>query len=220
MTKKPPFQEKKILIISEDEKSFPSYFEKILCEFGFKSDGKTTNKNDKLFIKVRPEPEHHDRISVTIRYCSSNPLVIVNHGNSESENFDKVYCVFDKLKNYGDNSYKNAMSKAMKQNVIRINSAPNYEFWLILHFIKSDAEYKNDNAVIKKLEELVRKETGKKKFEYKKSGLQKELSKIVIEKLPDAIKHAKAIEKSNKATNSSEPCTKIYQLIEDFQKYI
>ncbi len=220
MARKPTMQTKKILIISEDEKSFPSYFEKMLLdEFEFKNGKKLPDKNSKLFVKVRAEPEHRDQIFTTIRYFSSNPLKIVKHGNSESKNFDKVYCVFDKLKNYGDNSYKDAMNCAMKPNVIRINSAPNYEFWLILHFIKSDAAYKDDNAAIKKLEELIRKETGKKKFKYDKSKLQKELSKIVIEKLPDAIKRAKEIEESNNSTNSSEPCTKIYQLIEDFQKY-
>ena len=219
MTRKPTFAEKKILIISEDEKSFPSYFKKMLLnKFEFKNH-RDSKKNNKVFIKTRPEPEHRDQIFTTIRYFSSNPLRIVDHGNSESKNFDKVYCVFDKLKNCGDNTYKDAMSCSMKPNVVRINSAPNYEFWLILHFIKSDAAYKDDNAAIKKLNELVRKETGKEKFEYDKSGLQKELSKIVIEKLPEAIKRAKAIEKSNKTTNSVEPCTKIYQLIEDFQKY-
>jgi len=214
-------QTKKILIISEDKKSFPSYFGKMLLdEFEFKNGKKLPDKNSQLFVKVRVEPEHRDQIFTTIRYCgSSNPLKIVKHGNSESKNFDKVYCVFDKLKNGTDASYNNAMSHVMKPNVIRINSAPNYEFWLILHFTPSGAEYQDDDAAIKKLEELVRKETGKDKFKYKKSELQKELSKIVIEKLPDAIKRAKTIEKSNKDTNSSEPCTKIYQLIEDFKKY-
>jgi len=217
MSKKSPFKIKKILIISEDEKSFPSYFEKILDKFGFQTSRKDSKKNNKVFIKTRPEPEHHDQIFTTIHYFSSNPLSIVKHGNSESSNFDKIYCVFDKLKNYGDNSYRDAMRYNLEPNVVRINSAPSYEFWLLLHFTKSSAGFLNNDKLIEKLEELVREKTGNEKFKYPKSGLPKELSKVVIEKLPNAIKHAKSIEESNKATNSVEPCTKIYQLIEYFQ---
>ena len=218
MTRKPPFQTKQILIISEDEKSFPSYFEKILFDrFDFKPYPKTSKKNNKVFIKTRPEAEHRDQIFVTIHYFSSNPLKIVNHGNLESANFDKIYCVFDKRKNGVDATYKDAMGWTMKSNVTRINSVPNYEFWLILHFTDSRAGYINDGEAIKKLEKLVRAATGNQKFKYPKSVLPKELSKIVIEKLPDAIKRAKKIEELNRQDGSTEPFTKIYQLMEDFQ---
>ena len=110
------------------------------------------------------------------------------------------------------------MRLPLKSNVDRINSDPSYEFWLIMHFTDSRVEYKNDDAAIEKLEELVRKKTGNKKFKYsKKSAFPKELSKVVIEKLPDAIKNAKKIEKLNSQDGSTEPFTKIYELIEYFQ---
>ena len=109
------------------------------------------------------------------------------------------------------------MNCKMEKNVVRINSAPNYEFWLILHFTDSSAEYRNDPEAIKKLEKLVRAATGNQKFKYLKSGLPKELHKFAIEKLPDAIKRAKKIEELNRQDGTTEPFTKIYQLMEDFQ---
>lgn len=210
-------QDTKILIISEDLKSFPSYFEFLLREFRFGSGPKPelSRRNDRLLVKRK---SNNERIFAHIRYVGSNPLTIVEKGNLEAENFDKIYCVFDSLKNGKDTSYKDAMKLKTQNNVIKINSAPNYEFWLILHFTDSSAGYLNDGKAIKKLEELIRKETGNKKFKYSKSEFPKELKNFVIEKLPDAIKRAKKIEQLNYQNNCAEPCTKIYQLIEDIQE--
>jgi hypothetical protein len=203
---------KKILIISEDLKSFPSYLELIFSEFRIapKNNKPLSKKREKIFIKARAGEQNF----VNIRHVGTNSLTIVKNGNLESKNFDKVYCVFDK--NLNDDSYKQVLNYSVKSNVKLINSVPSYEFWLLLHFKKSDAEFLNNQKLIKELERLIRKETGNKKFKYPKSEFPKEISSFVIEKLPDAIRNAKAIEKLNKQNGCTEPCTKIFQLIEDF----
>lgn len=166
---------------------------------------------DRILVKVKTGKDRGKRVLINIRHIgSSNSISIVKHGNLESENFDKIYCVFDK--NPNDNIYIDAMSLPIKSNVVRINSAPSYEFWLILHFTPSNAGFLNNDKLFKKLEELIRKETGNRKFKYPKSHFPKELSEIVISKLSDAIKNAKKIEKLNSQDGSGEPCTKIYQL--------
>ena len=205
-------QDKRILIISEDLKSFPAYFKRMLLEeFRFQYD-----KKGKVFIKVRPE--FKDRIIVDIKFVgSSNCLKIVQHANSESKNFFKIYCVFDELKNQNDSSYKKSLDLESKSNVSKIVSVPSYEFWLLLHFSRSDAGFNNNDELIKKLEGLIRKEIGKKSFKYSKAEFSDELFDCTALKLPDAIKNAKEIEKSNIKTGSKGPSTKIYQLIEDFQ---
>jgi hypothetical protein len=203
------FQEKKILIVSEDSKSFPSYFKKILEEFGFQY-----VRKDDLFRKTNSQSR--ESIIVKIEHID-NCLKVVSHADSQSKKFYRVYCIFDDLRNQKDCSYEKAISFKTKENVVKINSSPSYEFWLVLHFSKSDAGYLNDEKLIKKLEELVRKIGGKKDFKYSKSDFPNHLFELVLERLPDAIKNAKAIEKSNLKTNAKSPSTKIYQLIEDFK---
>jgi hypothetical protein len=109
------------------------------------------------------------------------------------------------------------MSLKIEPNVVRINSAPSYEFWLLLHFSSSAAQYLDNDKLIKTLEGLIRKVCRRTGFKYDKSQFSDELFDFVSERLSSAIKNAKAIEKSNIKTGSTTPSTKIYQLVEDFQ---
>lgn len=206
-------QNKKILILSEDSKSFPDYFRKMLRDpngfrFGYA-------KKENLYKKVRPE--QNDVIIVEVGHVDTNCLKIIKHANSLSKDYHMIYCVFDELKNQKDLSYKEAMNLNIPDNVIRINSAPSYEFWVFMHFSNSSAQYLDNDKLIKALENTVRKESGKKDFKYNKSECSDVLFDLMINKLPHAIKHSKAVEKSNAKTGSKSPLTKIYQLIEDFQ---
>ncbi len=212
MVRKPDFKDKKILIVSEDSKSFTCYFEKILYHFRFQP-----SKKYKGFIKTIYSSR--ESIKVSFKKGIHGAKEIVKYANSQSENFDQIYCVFDKTVNQKDPNYKIAIGLETKNNVIIINSSPSYEIWLLFHFIKSDSPSLNDEKVKKDLKQLIRNQLGNERFEYKKSEFSDELFEIFIGRLPNAIKNAKAVEKLNDQTNSSKVFTKIYKLIEDFQKY-
>lgn len=211
---KPSFEEIKFLIISEDSKSFPSYFKKVLHEFGFRPD--TGNKRKILLRRTTTDPKRS--ISVEIERNITNCLNIVKHGKNQSENFNKIYCVFDYLKNGTDASYKNAMSTDIPKNIIRINSVPSYELWLLLHFTNSSRQFHGDHELIKLLKETIRSTTNNKNFNYSKSEMSDDLFELLKTRLESAVKNAKNLEKENKITGKeSSSSTKIYQLIEDFK---
>ncbi len=94
------FEEIKILIISEDSKSFLVYFEKVLDGLGFRWD-----KKEKLFRKTVFGPKRSIEIEIkNITNCLKN----VEQAIAQSKEFTKIYCVFDYLKNGKDESYKKA----------------------------------------------------------------------------------------------------------------
>jgi hypothetical protein len=196
---------------SSDSESFQCYLNRMLQEeLGFGYDRK-----EKLYRKTKVEIREF--ITVEIRHIGSNCLKIVEHACNESKKFYKIYCVFDELKNPGDTSFKKAMNLEIQNNLTRIYSVPSYEFWLLLHFSNSSAQYINNDRLIKALEAAVQNKCNKKDFKYNKSGFSDDLFILLQERLPDAIKNAKILEISNTKTGSKNPSTKIYRLIEDFQ---
>jgi hypothetical protein len=218
---KPNFLTRKILIISEDEKSFLNYSKKLLlnCLGSYRSCNKNKIKHPKHsseFFKMQLENKVF--IEIEVRHCGkSNPLGIINHAKEESKNYEKIYCVFDWVSRGGDKTgYNQAISCKVNDNIKKIVSVPAYEFWLLLHFSNSSAGYKKNDELIRKLEQLVSKELGK-KFEYNKSELSEELFELLNKKFETAIENAKKIEKSNRQTNTKNPSTTIHHLIEDIQ---
>jgi hypothetical protein len=170
------FEEIKILIISEDSKSFLVYFEKVLDGFGIKRD--KGYKKERLFRKVVVGPKR----SIEVRMQNiTNCLKNVEFAIAQSEEFTKIYCVFDYLKNGKDESYKRALGLKIPQNVERVNSVPSYEFWLLLHFLKTSKQFLDNDGVIKDLETEVRKFLGK-NFEYSKSQMSEEFFRLLEEK--------------------------------------
>lgn len=202
------FEEIKILIISEDSKSFLVYFEKVLYGFGFRWD-----KKEKLFRGTVFNPKRSIEIEIkNITNCLKN----VESAIAQSEEFTKIYCVFDYLKNGKDESYKKALGLKTPKNVVRINSVPSYEFWLLLHFLKTSKQFLDNDGVIKDLENEVRKHL--KNFKYSKSQMSDEFFRLLESKISVATKNAKLLEKENKEVGNIRPSsTKIYQLIEEIR---
>lgn len=102
-----------LLVTSEDKKSFPDYFKRVLDGLGFKPD-----RMDKVLRRAMTEDEKPiKQISLKIENIT-NPLENVQQGKLQSDNFSKVCCVFDYLKNENDSSYKSVMSTKIPDNVV------------------------------------------------------------------------------------------------------
>ena len=55
--------------------------------------------------------------------------------------YQKIYCVFDndrEMTNGNIKNYKEALNicKESKGKIVAINSVPNFEYWLLLHYVK------------------------------------------------------------------------------------
>lgn len=229
-------KEKKILIISEDKKSFINDFNKLLhANFEYVPDGienknyKAQNKSKNIIqLFLKKQIKRVNQISLEICYCGkSDPKSIIDYAQEQSkvkekkdkDKYDKIYCVFDWVSNKGDQSgYKSALNKKISNKITKIISCPSYEYWLFLHFSDSASPYSDNNQLIKELEKLIRQETGNNKFKYQKGNLDDKLIDLLILKLPIAIQNAKTVEKNHKqnynSTEPQNPSSQIYKLIE------
>ena len=128
MAAKRPIKTRKnreILIISEDEKSFILYFEKLLQEIRYQKTGKSFkaasvgNKNGITIIEL-------------IHIGRTDTKNIVNKANKESSEYKKIFCVFDAE---NEEKFKKDLEIKAEQNVKKIISFPCYEAWLLMHFV-------------------------------------------------------------------------------------
>lgn len=114
--------------------------------------------------------------------------------NSEGQGnpFDRVYCVFDKNGHSKYQETKNTIDQRKKPKVFYYAfSEPCFEFWLLLHFIKTDRPFAN-------FDEL-------RKYKYfKKHFPNYEKSKNIFDDLKDKIPTACQNAKHNQHTNVNE----------------
>jgi len=211
----------KILILCEDKKSFRVYIEKICNKLGYKGSLKNYFYNKKgnynIYIK---------------KAKNTDPLGIVKQAKEELErkNYDIVYCVFDKDGHVNGrlDNYNKAMNNKTK-NLIKINSVPCSETFLLLHFKETTKLFKNPDELIKYLEKEIRKIPRYKNFKYDKAKLFDEKMKnsskesfldFLFSRMEIAKKNVKQLDKVNKQTDSDNPSTKIPKLIEDLEKWV
>lgn len=84
--------------------------------------------------------------NVTIDILSSknpSPLQVVEFANrNNKQKYDKVYCVFDKDMH---STFDEALQKCEKYKFEAIVSNPCFEFWILLHFTYTTANFHTDN---------------------------------------------------------------------------
>lgn len=114
-----------------------------------------------------------------------------------AKEFDVVFCLIDMDYINADNVRKQAYDKeksscikAYKNEIYFIESNPAFEFWLLLHFVFTDRQFRNCDEVITELKKNGRLEKYEKNIEYfSKNNLYLQLK----EKLESAINHARSI---------------------------
>jgi len=212
----------KILIISEDKKSFLIYLEKILRENRLTKSSVFRKTKNQYGHQIWARVENGTKLEITTMHTETCPKIIANHAKKECDNYQKIFCVFDLPSAQSGHIPK--FREAMKiinsnQNIIPITSAPEYEFWLFLHFSNS-ASPTNSKELEKGLNEKIVEKLKKKEFEYSKNELCNDLFNKLLENQNNAIKHAKQIEKSNQNDHAKKPeeqipHTRIHLLIEE-----
>lgn len=214
------FKERKFLIISEDEKSFPKYFFEFL-------ERKTNFRNCRY-----SNPATKERFVIELKhknkkYSLSNPKNNVKFAIDNLKNYEKIFCVFDYLKNGADKSFDEAINLAKNyQNIEIIDSNPAFEYWLYLHFADSDQQFLNNDFLILSLEKLIQEKIKKEnpksktKFNYKKSFYSEDLLELLFNNYDIAKKRAIKFNKINISKNTKNPSTKMFILLNYFEKII
>ena len=155
---------KRVLIVCEGQKTEPLYFDSLKKEYRLQAtDIRITNAK------------------------GSDPMNLVKHAieeykasQKEGNDFDFVYCVFDKDDHA---NYKQAINEISKINnmevFLAITSVPCFEFWLLLHFCCTAKPFRSvkgksaGEQVVCKLQKYISryKKGDKNTFELTKSNL-------------------------------------------------
>jgi hypothetical protein len=168
-------------------------------------------KTEVFYIKDFCKVFMPKRVVVEIRKCSqgNTPRKIVEYAiQQKEEDFDKVYCVFDKDEHP---CFYDAIKACDGENIIAIPSVPCFEYWFVLHFEETTRPYAKTGQYT--IGEKVKKHIRKYITSYREGA--KGIFFKTKNNLEIAIKRAKDVEKQNKENGTDNPSTKVYQLIED-----
>ena len=183
-----------ILIVCEGENPEVAYF-KGLCDF----------------LKL-----DSNRIKIQQAKSGNSPMQIVNEALAlhRDDNFDRIFCVFDKDTH---TTYHSAMKriKDLRDSkkpipIVAINSVPCFEFWLLLHFKSTSREYVQKGA------DRVKDQLERELKEYLQ-GYDSSLKNIFALTEPflkQAVKGAKLLNQNKEKARTDNPSTKVYELVE------
>jgi len=184
---------KKILIVCEDSVTEPAYFK---CLAG------------DLAINIEVHGEECDSPpSAVYKYAKEK----FNQSVKAGDEYDHVYCVFDKDTH---TSYQPALDaianqpKKFKGKIRAIHSVPCFEIWILLHFVYTTSHFADADALCKEIRNHLP--------DYKK--INRDVFLNIKDKLPDAIKNAQKLMQENEKTGTDNPATRIHELVEILQE--
>lgn len=184
---------KSILIVCEDSKSSPEYFDKFRKELRLSS------------VKVEVCGEE----------CGSAPISVVDFAKEKKlkvetstvrDDYEDIFCVVDvdDHPTLGD-----AVQKARDNDLRLIISNPCFEYWYILHFEKIGSSYSNRQQLYRKLESFLGQQ-------YDKSGC--EFFETVYQLTETAIDNSKEILRSQwhneEDLRKCDPSTHVHRIVE------
>ena len=183
---------KRFLIVCEDGKSAPNYFQALKKHF----------KLSATSIQVVGSAGHTQPIQVVARAVALKD----NAADPESgtEPFDEVWCVID-----GDYGAKinNARGKATAKGVELAISTKCFEYWVLLHFEESATPTIDCDTVVSSLRK-------KHLPKYQKGSCD---FRTIVEHVLDAGKRAEKLRKPGidrgELPENQDPCTEVYKLI-------
>jgi hypothetical protein len=194
-------QKEKILIVCEGEKTEINYFEEL----------KSKLRLSALQVSVHQSP----------RNC---PLVLATYAEEKSRKneFDKIYCVFDKDTHTNFENAKNKIS-SLGDKFKAAYSVPCFEYWLVLHFMYTNKPFNATNK--KSIGDQVCFELKKYLPNYKKNqkNILELIGKINKSEIPSILKNA--IDNAKKANQETEknktdnPSTFVGELVDYLMQY-
>lgn len=194
----------RVLIVCEDSKSSPNYFDE-LVKF---------ERLSSVDIEITGD-------------CGSDPVSVVDkaielydksvNDNNLASTFDLVYCVIDRdaHQNFAQAIDKlNSHSKNGKPFHM-VRSYPCFEFWYLCHFSftrisigKTGTQSSADKCI--KLLDKEWKTVSKKKYEKNQTGIYR----LLYSRLNTAMSNAKGILKEAKVTDEMNPSTEVHELVD------
>lgn len=185
----------KILIVCEGEKTEPQYF----------TEARDYHCLSTVDVDVKGE-------------CGSSPRSVVYYAKQlyreakEARNpYDSVYCVFDMdTHSTYDEALKTISTAKPKNTFFAINSAPCFEYWLLLHFEYTTKPYtalagnSSANQLIRDLKAHIP--------NYQKG--EKLIFKTLLNNLDKAKENAEISLRDSETNNTKTPLTRVHKLIE------
>lgn len=177
----------KFLIVCEGEKTEPNYFRSFRVP------------KNVFEIDVRGFGENPSR------------LVIIAKELSEEEDYDQVWCVFDR-DDFPKQDFNNAIKNARDKGIQIAYSNEAFELWYLLHFEFLSAGIPR-NDYIKKLKSLLG-------YKYQKNS--ETIYDELFNKQPTAIKNATNLLKQYNSPNpvDDNPSTTVHLLVQELNKFI
>lgn len=175
---------------------------------GFRNSEKELLKRHNITLKP-DKPKHPDYSDI-----------IAKAKSLLTKEFDVVFCLIDMDYINADNTRKQAYSKekvacvkAYKNAIYFVESNPAFEFWLLLHFICTDRQFRNCSEVIAELKKEGRIESYEKSIEYfTKNNLYAQLR----EKLETAVSNARGL--SSDANNLHTPYSRVFEVFKELMQ--
>lgn len=183
---------KRFLIVCEDGKSAPNYFEALKKHFNLSATS----------VQVVGSGGSTQPIQVVTKAIELKKKAA--NAESGTEPFDQVWCVIDG--DYG-NKIANARSKAKAKNVELAISTKCFEYWLLLHFEENDTSTMDCDGLVSSLREkhFPGYEKGKCDFHN------------MVTKVEDAVLRAEKLRRPglrrDELPENQNPCSEVYKLI-------
>jgi hypothetical protein len=172
---------------------------------------------------AKTEPHYFGGLRLHYRLSSANieitpangtdPMSIVSFAEARLGDYDRTFCVFDRD---GHHNYDDAVAQVAQSaegqagKLVAITSWPCFEFWVLLHFGYTAAPF---HRVGKKSScERVMAELATHLPTYNK-GL-KNIYDFLAPRTAIAVKHATRLQRDNTRTRSSNPSTRVHELVE------
>lgn len=142
-----------------------------------------------------------------------SPLQVVEFANrNNKQKYDKVYCVFDKDMH---STFDEALQKCKKYKFEAIVSNPCFEFWILLHFTYTTANFHTDNKN-SPCDKLINNYLKTHIKDYSKS--YKSFAQLIENKLNQAIENAIKANKEAEDKNCTSPYTFMNKLASKFKE--
>jgi hypothetical protein len=181
----------RFLIVCEDDKSAPNYFEALKRFLGLSA----------VSVEVVGSEGHSQPIQVVKRAIERK--LVAAQRNSGTEPFKHVWCVIDG--DYGP-AISNARSSAQAKGIKLAISTPCFEYWVLLHFEDTASAFQNCDSVITCLKRHIQGyEKGRCAFD------------SVVKNMQLACKRAQRIRENGKVSHplpeKQNPSTEVYLLV-------
>jgi hypothetical protein len=180
----------RVLMVCEGEKTEPYYFGGLRLHYRLSSAN----------IEITPAE-------------GTDPISIVSFAEARLNEYDRVFCIFDRD---GHQNYEAAVSRVAQSaeghagQLVAITSWPCFEFWLLLHFGYSAAPFNaagtksSCDRVISQLMNHIP--------DYTKG--KRPIYDLLAPKIRDALRHASRLHRENLQTGSTNPSTRVHELVE------